>query len=79
MATIPLTQMKRGETGRIISINGGFGFVRRLQSMNIRAGKRITKQSTIFRRGPITIRLDNTQVALGFGMASKILVEVETG
>jgi Fe2+ transport system protein FeoA len=28
-------------------------------------------------RGPITIRIDNFQVAIGFGMARKILVEIE--
>ena len=77
MAVIPLNQMKEGENGIIVEIQGGFGFVRRMESMNIRAGKQVTKLSTIFRRGPITIRLDNTQVALGFGMANKIFVEVQ--
>jgi len=77
MAVIPLNRMDRGESGRIVGILGGHGIVRRMESMNIRVGKRITKLSSIFRRGPITIGLDNTRVAFGFGMASKILVEVQ--
>jgi Fe2+ transport system protein FeoA len=28
-------------------------------------------------RGPVTIRIGNSQVAIGFGMANKILVELE--
>ena len=77
MNVIPLVQMEKGESGLIFEIQGGYGFTRRMESMNIRVGKRITKLSSIFRRGPITIRIDHTQLALGFGMANKILVEVQ--
>jgi Fe2+ transport system protein FeoA len=28
-------------------------------------------------RGPITIRIDNSQIAIGFGMARKIILQVE--
>jgi Fe2+ transport system protein FeoA len=28
-------------------------------------------------RGPVTVRVGNSQVAIGFGMANKILVEPE--
>ena len=77
MALKQLNQMNKGESGRIMSIVGGYGFVYRMESMNIRVGKRITKLSALFRRGPVTVRLENTQLALGFGMASKILVEVQ--
>ena len=76
MAVIPLSQMEEGESGLILEIQGGFGFVKRMESMNIRVGKGVTKLSSMFRRGPITIRLDDTQLALGFGMANKIFVEV---
>ena len=76
MGVKSLNQMAQGESGTIFEIQGGFGFVRRMESMNIRVGKRITKSSSIFKRGPITIRIDNTHMALGFGMANKILVEV---
>jgi ferrous iron transport protein A len=44
--------------------------------LGIRSGKRITKISSHFWRGPQTIEIDNLQVAIGFGMARKIFIEV---
>lgn len=51
--------------------------MRRLNAMGIRPGKQITKVSSMFMRGPVTIQVDNAQLALGFGMARRILVELE--
>ncbi len=76
MSILSLNEMKRGESGLIREIRGGYGFARRMESMNIRAGKRLIKLSTIFKRGPVTIQIDHTQLALGYGMAQRILVEV---
>ena len=55
----------------------GHGFVDRLHSLGIRPGKRITKVSGMFMRGPVTLQVGRAQVAIGYGMAGKILVEVE--
>jgi len=74
---IDLTQMQPGETGIVKEIQGGHGFIRKLQSMGMRPGKKITKVSSHFWRGPQTIEIDNSQIAIGFGMAKRILVEVE--
>ena len=51
--------------------------VNRLSALGIRPGKRITKVSSMFMRGPVTIQIDNAQVGIGFGMASKIIVELD--
>lgn len=77
MEQIDLTQLEEGETGVVIEIQGGYGLIRRLESLGIRVGKKVTKVSSQFMRGPVTLRIDNFQVALGFGMARKILVEIE--
>jgi len=74
---IDLTQMQPGETGIVKEIQGGHGLMRRLQSMGIRPSKKISKVSSHFWRGPQTVEVDNIQIAVGFGMARKILVEVE--
>ena len=55
----------------------GHGFVDRLHSLGIRPGKRITKVSAMFMRGPVTIQVDRAQIAIGFGMAGRIVVEVD--
>ena len=74
--TVDLTQMQPGETGIVKDIQGGQGFVRKLQSMGVRPQKKITKVSSHFWRGPQTVEVDNIQIAVGFGMAKRILVEV---
>jgi len=49
----------------------------RLNALGIRTGKRITKISSMLLHGPVTIQIDRMRVAIGFGMAEKIFVEVE--
>lgn len=74
---LTLGQMEAGQTGTVIQILGGRGLNRRLEAMGIRPGKKVTKISSMFFRGPVTFRSDHTQVAIGFGMANKILVETD--
>ena len=74
---ISVHQMRAGQSGRIVQVSGGPGLVRRLNALGIRPGKRITKISSMFMRGPVTIQVDRTQAAIGHGMAAKIFVEVD--
>jgi ferrous iron transport protein A len=73
---LTLDQLKAGQTGIVVQISGGHGLIRRLQALGIRSGKRITKVSSMFMRGPVTVQIDSAQFALGFGMAKRILVEL---
>jgi ferrous iron transport protein A len=75
--TLALTQLKSGQRGTIIQMQGGLGMVRHLRNMGIRTGKKVTKISAQFWRGPQIVKVDNTQVAIGFGIARRILIEVE--
>ena len=72
-----LEDLKPGEGGRIAQIDGGHGMVGRLAALGIRPGRRITKLSSGFMRGPVTIEVDRAQMAIGFGMAKRIQIEVE--
>ena len=74
---ITLARMQTGQSGTIVQIQGGHGLVNRLNSLGIRPGKRITKVSSMFMRGPVTIEVDRAQVAIGFGMARRIIVELD--
>lgn len=84
---ITVSQMRAGQSGRVVQIleghghhrdrGHGHGFVDRLHSLGIRPGTRITKVSAMFMRGPVTLQVGQAQVAIGYGMAGKILVEVE--
>jgi len=68
--------MEIGQTGTVIGILGGRGLMRRLEALDIRPGKKVTKVSSTLFRGPVTLRVDNAQIAIGFGMAKRIIVEV---
>ncbi len=74
---INLRQMYPGQSGRVMQIDGGAGLVSRLNALGIRPGKKITKVSSMLMRGPVTVQLGSTRLAIGFGMASKIIVELE--
>jgi len=71
-----LVQMDIGQTGTVIEVLGGRGLVRRLDALGIRPGKKVTKISSTLFRGPVTLRVDNAQIAVGFGMAKRIIVDV---
>jgi ferrous iron transport protein A len=70
-----LIQMRRRQRGTVLQIKGGHGLVRRLNALGILPGKKITKVSAMLMRGPVTIEVDRAQIAIGFGMAQKIIVK----
>ena len=74
---VSLVDMRSGETGIVQDIRGGLGATERIQSMGIRIGKKIRKETAHFWRGPQTVLVDNFKVAIGYGMSAKIFVEVE--
>ena len=74
---LTLAQMKAGQTGTVVGVLGGRGLIQRLDALGIRPGKKITKVSSTLFRGPVMLRVNSTQVAVGFGMARKIVVEVD--
>jgi len=74
---VNLSQMYSGQSGKVVEIDGGVGLVSRLSAMGIRPGRKITKLSSMLMRGPVTVQQGSTRLAIGFGMARKILVEIE--
>lgn len=74
---INLRQMYPGQSGRVMQVAGGIGMVNRLNALGIRPGKKITKVNSMLMRGPVTVQLGGTRLAIGFGMANRILVEIE--
>ncbi|MDI6808807.1 MAG: FeoA family protein [Candidatus Eisenbacteria bacterium] len=70
-----LTRMQSGRGGVVVQIDGGCGLVSRLDALGIRPGRRVTKVSSMLMRGPVTIEMNGARVAIGFGMAKKVIVE----
>jgi len=69
--------MRTGQTGTVVGVLGGHGLIRRLDALGIRPGRKVTKLSSTLFSGPVILRVNNTQVAVGFGMARKIIVETD--
>ena len=74
---LTLARMQAGQSGVVLQILSGHGMIERLGALGIRPGLRVTKVNSSFMRGPVTVRFGNTQVAVGFGMASRIVIEPE--
>ena len=74
---ILLTKMRSGHIGVVTEIKGGFGLITRLNALGIIPGKRIVKVSSMLGQGPVTIEVDRIQVAIGFGVANRIMVKLD--
>jgi ferrous iron transport protein A len=73
---LPLTELPSGQTAVIIKLESGQGAQLRLRSLGIHEGQRVRKISRIGKIGPVVVLVDRTQIAVGHGMAKKILVQV---
>ena len=68
-----LRNLKIGEKGIIMEIKGGKGLLQRLYSLGIIPGLPFQVENTSF--GPFVIKINNSKVALGRGVVSKIMVK----
>lgn len=76
MELISLTELKEKQSGIVKELRGGESAESRLHSLGIRPGKKITKIGSHFWRGPVTVLVDKTKIAIGHGMAHKVVVEL---
>ncbi|MDD3640637.1 MAG: FeoA family protein [Atribacterota bacterium] len=74
---ISLTDVKSGSSVKVVRIRGGLSVRQRLSCLGIHPGDTILLQKCGFMRGPVLVNIHGNQVALGRGIAAKILVEVE--
>jgi len=72
---IMLLNLPDDEEGVVISIHAGFKATQRLGSLGITPGTRVRKVSTAPFRGPVQIEVRNSKLALGRGLASRIIVQ----
>ena len=66
-----LAQLRTGEKVRIVAIGGGRGLRQKLLLRGLFEGKVVRVVSNY---GPVTIEVDRSIVAIGRGMAQKIVV-----
>jgi len=86
-AELPLTTLRDGESGIIISVGeghgrghgrgrGGWGFKKRLMDMGLTPGTRVTVVKSAPFHGPLEVSVRGSRLALGRGMAEKVFVEI---
>jgi len=72
-----LGMMRTGDSGIVVRMVGGHHMIDRLDALGIRQGKRVVKLSSMFMKGPVTIKFDSGQVAIGYRMANKIIIKLD--
>jgi len=73
---ITLDLVKENQKVKVVDISGGWGIRQRLGCLGIHPGDMITVKKSAIMRGPILISIHGNQVALGRGVARKVIVEV---
>ena len=73
---LSLAQLLPGQSAKVVNIEGGRGLRQRLENLGIREGGIVKKERVVFTFGPIIVKAGSTQIALGRGMASKVIVEI---
>ncbi len=68
---LTLSQLKPGELGRVMVIEGGRGIRQRLFLRGLFEGSVVRMISCY---GPVTVEVDRNTVSIGRGMAQKIIV-----
>ncbi len=72
---VPLTMLVPGEAATIVALGQGPGRQHHFRRIGLREGKLVKLIATQPGRGPIVLEVEETQLAIGRGMAQQILVQ----
>jgi Fe2+ transport system protein FeoA len=75
---LKLTETRGGSVVRIAKISGGEMFREKLLSMGLLPGKDIEVLS-VRKKGPVIVKINDTRIVIGHGMASKIFISPAQG
>jgi len=76
VSVCPLAALSAQDSGTIVSLQGGRGFVSRLAALGFIPGARLTVVQN-YGHGPLIVLIRQTRVALGRNEANRILVQKE--
>ncbi|MCX6256210.1 MAG: FeoA family protein [Bacteroidia bacterium] len=72
-----LTELEDGQTAVIVSVLGGKMLTKRLADLGITSGTEIKViRKTLF-SGPVQVEVAGSRLVLGWGLATKIMVELK--
>jgi Fe2+ transport system protein FeoA len=72
---MPLVMISEGEEARLVAIHGGLHLRRRLADLGLNIGMtvRVVRNNP---HGPIILAVKDSRLALGWGMAHRVMVEL---
>lgn len=71
---MPLAMVRPGEQVILVAVNAGWGLARRLADMGLYPG--VNLRVIWGHPGPLVVQVGSSRLALGHGMAQKIMVKV---
>jgi len=74
--TQTLDTIKPGQKARVLEVQGGWGLRQKLSELGIFPEQIVTIATTSLWRGPVLVEVNSNEVALGRGVARKVVVEV---
>ncbi|HOP59074.1 MAG TPA: FeoA family protein [Bacteroidales bacterium] len=74
---VRLLDLEDGQTGIIISINGGKMLTKRLADLGLSTGTKIKILRKTPFSGPVQVEVRGSKLVLGRGLAFKIMVEIQ--
>ncbi len=75
--TKALNEATAGRRGRVVAIDGGRQVRQKLNTMGVHVGDLIQITRSGIMKGPIIMSVHGVEIAIGRGMADKVLVEFE--
>ena len=72
-----LSDLGPQEQGKIIALRGGRGLQARLRALGLAEGQVVRKLSALGWGGPVIVVVNRAQIAIGRGMAHRIVVITE--
>jgi Fe2+ transport system protein FeoA len=73
--TVKLVSCQRGDRVRIVKVDAGKGAILNLINLGLDVGHQIELLQRSPFRGPLLISHCGTEIAIGYGLAEKIMVE----
>jgi len=70
-----LIELKTGHVAKVVEILGGEHCQARLNSMGLVVDKSVRKLSSHFLKGPQTVEIGKTRLAIGYNMAKRTMVQ----
>ncbi len=74
---MPLSMVSPGEVVKVVAVRAGWGLQRRLADMGLTIGVQVRVINSQ-RPGPVVLDIRGSRLALGYGVAHKIMVTIPT-